>query len=165
MFKKNMKKSFLFLCFWIVVLSSCKTNTNNNSTLNQAVIQDYALIFSQDEKEALTIKIIDYEAVSTNEICVYTIDSLPKNTEAIYHATAIANNLGIGKKEKDNGLLILISKYDRQLAITTGKGTEKIITDYMCKVIIDSTIVPKFKKGEYYIGIDNALDRIVEKWE
>lgn len=160
-----MRKSFLLLCFWIIILSSCKSNTNNNSTFNQAVVQDYALLFSNSEKNSLTQKIINYESSSTNEICVYTIDSLPKNTKAIYHATNIAEHLGVGKKEKDNGLLILISKYDRQLAIATGKGTEKIITDYMCKVIIDSTIVPKFKKGEYYIGIDSALSRIIKKWE
>lgn len=154
--------SFLIIFF---VLFACKTNTNNTTTFNQAVLQDYSLLFSDSEKDSLTQKIINYEASSTNEICIYTIDSLPKNAEAIYHATTIANNLGVGKNKKDNGLLILISKYDRQLAIATGKGTEKTITDYMCKVIIDSTIVPQFKKGEYYIGINNAIDSIIKKWQ
>lgn len=156
-------KSILFLIIFFV-LCACKTNTNNTTTFNQAVVQDYALLFSDSEKNSLTQKIINYEAYSTNEICIYTIDSLPKNTKTIYHATTVANNLGVGKNEKDNGLLILISKYDKQLAIATGKGTEKIITDYMCKVIIDSTIVPEFKKEDYFSGINNAIDSIIKKW-
>jgi uncharacterized protein len=159
-----MKKLSLFLCFWIIIFASCKTNTNNSSTFNEAVVQDYAQIFSDSEKEALTQKIINYELVSTNEICIYTIDSLPKNTKALYHAIKIGEELGVGKKEKDNGLLILISKYDRQIAIATGNGTEKIITDYVNKIIIDSTIVPEFKKGQYFYGIDKALDSIIRKW-
>ncbi len=93
------------------------------------------MLFSNAEKDSLSQKIINYEASSTNEIFVYTIDSLPENTSALDHATNIAEGLGVGKKEKDNGLLILISKYDRQLAIATGKGTEKIITNYMSQVI------------------------------
>ena len=157
-----MKRKFVTYLLAIFVFSSCKTK--HNSELNQEVVQDYALMFSQTEKEALTTKIINYELASTNEICIYTIDSLPKNTKAIYYATNIANNLGVGKKEKDNGLLILISKYDRQLAIATGKSTEKIITDYMCKIIIDSTIVTEFKKGKYFNGINNALDSIIDKY-
>ncbi len=160
-----MKKSFLFLCFWIIIFSSCKTNNHDISKLNQAVVQDYALLFSDSEQDALTKKIIDYEAISTNEICIYTIDSLPKNTNALYHATQIAEGLGIGKKEKDNGLLILVSKLDRNVTIATGKGTEKIITDKVSKMIIDSTMIPEFKIGNYFNGVDNALDRIIEKWE
>lgn len=161
-----MRRLFITYLVLLFTFSSCKTNTNSNSELNQAVVvQDYALVFSQNEKELLSSKIIKYEASSTNEICIYTIDSLPKNTKAIFHATNIANNLGVGKKEKDNGLLILISKYDRQLAIATGYGTEKIITDVVCQSIIDETIIPKFKETEYFIGINNALDSIIGKWD
>jgi len=159
-----MKKIFLFLLFGLIVFSSCKTNTNTLSEISESVVQDNAMFFSNAEKDALTQKIIDYETTSTNEICIYTIDSLPKNTSAVLYATKIGENLGVGKKEKDNGLILLISKYDRQIAIATGTGTEKNITDYTCKIIIDSTIVPKFKKGEYFNGVNNALDSIIQKW-
>ena len=67
----------------VFVLSSCKTNTNNNSRFNQAVVQDHALLFSNSEKDSLSQKNINYEASSTNEIYVYTIGSLPKNTKGL----------------------------------------------------------------------------------
>ncbi|WP_298342262.1 TPM domain-containing protein [uncultured Algibacter sp.] len=158
-----MQKTLLYIT--ILVLVSCKTKTNPNFLKHHAVVQDYAHLFSYAEKDSLSNTIIDYEITSTNEVCIYTIDSLPKNVSVHDYATTLANRLGVGKKEKDNGLLILISKYNRDIAITTGYNTEKHLTDYDCKIIIDSTIVPKFKKGEFYNGINNALNRIIYKWK
>ncbi len=161
-----MKKVISISILFVLVFISCKTKTNDAvKTHNQSVVQDLASMFSPNEKDSLTSKIIDYEASSSNEICVYTLDSLPQNTTAIYYATQIANTLGVGKKDKNNGLLILISKYDRELAISTGYATEKVLTDYKCKVIIDSIIVPKFKNDEFYNGINNALDEIILQWQ
>ncbi|MBP0903213.1 TPM domain-containing protein [Mariniflexile gromovii] len=160
-----MKKTILYILIVSLVIISCKTKTEEFSETNQSVVQDYAQIFSKTETDSLSKKIIDFEQFSTNEICVYTIDSIPNDETALYHATKIAEDLSVGKKEKDNGLLILISKYDRQIAIATGYSTEKIITDYMCKTIIENTIVPQFKNGNYYEGINNALDSIMTKWK
>jgi len=112
----------------------------------------------------LTRKIIDFEEKTTNEIAIITIDSLPNGTSSMYHATQLANKLGVGKKDKNNGLLILISKNDQHIALATGYGTETILTDSICKKIIETTIIPKFKNGYYYKGIDVALDSIFIKW-
>lgn len=161
----NYEKTIQTYLLLFLITFSCKNNTDVPLKTNQAVVQDYTSLFSNTEKSALAQKIIDYESSSTNEICIYTIDSLPKNTKSLYYATEIANKLGVGKKEKDNGLLILISKYDRQINMATGYSTEKIITDRICKSIIDSTIVPKFKDKEYYHGVNNALDSIIKFWK
>ncbi|TXG34705.1 TPM domain-containing protein [Seonamhaeicola maritimus] len=159
-----MKKCLLFISFLTIILS-CKTNSQNHLELSQSVVQDNASFFSKEEVSHLTNKIIDYEATSTNEICIFTLDSLPKNFTALQYATKIGAELEIGKKEKDNGLLILISKYDRQIGIATGNGTEKILTDDYCKQIIDIIIVSEFKNGLYYKGIDKALDSIINDWK
>ncbi|WP_299549345.1 YgcG family protein [Seonamhaeicola sp.] len=159
-----MKKFLLFISLFTLIYS-CKTNSQNTLEFNQKVVQDNALLFSKEEVLSLTNKIIDYEATSTNEICIYTLDSLPKNFTALQYATKVANQFGVGKKEKDNGLLILVSKYDRQISIATGYGTEKILTDDYCKGIIDNIIVPEFKNGLYYQGIDKVLDSIIKDWK
>lgn len=158
-------KKFLLFILLITVISSCKTNSKISLDRNQNVVQDNASIFSKKEALNLTRKIINYEASSTNEICIYSLDSLPKNFTAIKYATKIANELGVGKKEKNNGLLVLISKYDRQLAIATGFGTEKVLTDDYCKGVIDKIIIPEFKNKLYYKGIDTALDSIITNWK
>lgn len=158
-----MKKALLFTIS-VLLLVSCKTKTNTDNVKDQAIVQDYAQLFSESQKDSLLQKIISYEAVSTNEICVYTIDSLPKNTAVHFHATTLANSLGVGKKEKDNGLLILISKYDRDIAIATGYGTEQLISDYNCKNVIDNTMVPHFKAGDFFQGTTNAIDALIILW-
>lgn len=155
---------YFILLFSFLVLISCK-ETINKTDINQSVVQDYSALFSSEEKQKLTKKIINYEKLTTNQICVYTIDSLPKNENALYYATNLANKLGVGTKEKNNGLLILISKFDRKMAIATGFGTEKIITDKIAHSIIEKTIVPKFKDDLYFKGVNTGLDSIILKWQ
>lgn len=145
------------------MLISCKQN-NPKTIVAIDVVQDYSQLFSAEEKQTLSEKIINYEKKTTNQICVYTIDSLPQNTNSLYYATNLAMELGVGTKDKNNGLLLLISKYDRKIAIATGTETEKTITDLIANEIITTTIVPKFKENLYFKGVSNSLDSIIKKW-
>lgn len=73
----------------------------------------------------------------------------------------IAQTWKIGKAEKDNGILIGISKGYRRIRIQNGNGIEKIITDEETKKIIENYFIPEFKKGEYYKGTLNGLREII----
>ncbi len=148
----------------LVFCISCKTKPKQTLKHNQVVVQDYANVFSTVEEDSLTNFILNYEKLTTNEICVMTIDSLPANTKALRHATNIAQNLGIGKADKNNGLLLLIAKSDRQVAFATGYGTELILTDSVCYHLIESTLIPNFKNKLYYNGVRQVLDSIKTKW-
>ncbi|GAA4239678.1 hypothetical protein GCM10022291_34970 [Postechiella marina] len=53
----------------------------------------------------------------------------------------------------------------RKIRISTGHGTEKILTDEICKKIIDQTIIPEFKNGDYYSGIEKGITELIAKWE
>ncbi|WP_052158361.1 TPM domain-containing protein [Lacinutrix jangbogonensis] len=153
----------LILIFSVLVLISCKKETSSTLIYNK-VVQDYSDLFSEAEEQKLSEKIINYEKRSTNQICVYTIDSIPNNEAIQNHAKNLANNLGVGTKEKNNGLLILISRLDRKIAIATGTGTQRIITDSFAKTIIENTILPQFKNSHYFEGISIGLDSIIVKW-
>jgi len=156
----------LLILFLVFVLNfSCKEKPEKRFALNQTVVQDYAMLLSVNERNLLSQKIISYEESTTNEICIFTLDSVSNNKSILYHATMIADSLGVGKRKKNNGLLILISKSDRQTSIATGTGTEKILTDYICKRIIDEAMIPSFKDGQFYKGLDSSLDSIIAKWK
>lgn len=157
-----MKKLCIITCLLLVV--SCNNNTSKTS-ISDAVVQDYNDLFTATEEQKLSEKIINYEKLTTNQICIYTIDSIPNNEKILYHATTLAQKLGVGIKEKDNGLLILISYYDRDMAIATGYGVEKVITDSIAKTIIKQTIVPRFKDSLYFEGVTIGLDSIISKWK
>lgn len=167
-------KKVLYILSLIIFFSSCKLKKEDASSYNyapyneqQSVVYDLSNLFSTKEKDSLTKRIIDYEKATTNEIAIATFDSIPKNTTTLRYATDIAQKWGIGKMDtnNDNGLLILISRFDRQMAIATGLGTENILTDSICNKIIDKTIIPHFKKGNYYEGVNSGLDSIIKTWK
>ncbi|MBC3847346.1 TPM domain-containing protein [Winogradskyella echinorum] len=166
-----MKKSIYFTISLVFLLClNCKDNQSEKlldlpENKLQFVVVDNSKLFSNIENDSLTHKIIKYEELTTNEIAVLTVDSIPTNTTIQYYSTQVANSWGIGKKEKDNGLLITISKYDRKVAISTGLKTEKTISDHECKVIIDSLMIPQFKNRNYYNGVNKALDSLFILWD
>ncbi|HIC32308.1 MAG TPA: TPM domain-containing protein [Flavobacteriaceae bacterium] len=155
---------YLIFVLAFIFCFSCKTKPQQASKHNQAVIQDYANVLSTVEEDSLTNFILNYEKLTTNEICVMTIDSLPENTKALRYATDIAQNLGVGKADKNNGLLLLIAKSDRQVAFATGYSTETVLTDSICYHLIKSTLIPNFKNQMYYQGVRQVLDSVKTKW-
>ena len=155
----------------LIILFGCK-DTNNTSVFsyisentNQSVVYDTSNLFTERERDSLTEKIQKFEKLTTNQAVVLTIDSIPKNESIQYFSTQVAESWGIGTKEKNNGLLITISKFDREIAISTGLGTEKTISGYECKVIIDSLMAPNFKSEKYYEGVNKALDSLFFLWD
>ena len=62
-------------------------------------------------------------------------------------------------------LLIVVFKEHHKVRISTGLGTEKVLTDEICKHIIDEEIIPHFKKEEYFEGIRDAINKSIELWK
>ena len=96
------------------------------------------------------------EQETTVEIAVVTIESLEGESKEMY-AVKLFEQAGIGKKDKDNGLLILVAKQEQEYRFEVGYGLEGIITDSMKVNIGDRIIVPNFKNGEYGKGIYEAM--------
>jgi len=102
------------------------------------------------------------EVATTCEIAVAVINNLEGLTIEDY-ALRLFEKWGIGKKEKDNGILLLVAMDERQLRIEVGYGLEGTITDIEAKEIIDRVIVPVFKAGDYNTGIYNGVAAIANK--
>jgi len=130
-------------------------------------VNDYAGMFSPDERELLAKKLQQYRDTSTNVIVIITQNTLKDaNTGEVYQLEEAAkhyfNNWGIGLKEKNNGVLFFIVRNDRKIRIATGKGIENVLNDNDCQDIIDEIIVPHFKQTNYYSGIDKAVDKVMQ---
>ena len=128
-------------------------------------VNDYEFIFTPEQLEKLTLIIREFEKETTNQIAVVSIDSIGKYTDFDKFAIDLSNYNGVGLKEKDNGLTIVFSKTLRKIRISTGYGTEKILTDEICKKVIDQTIIPEFKHGEYYSGIEKGIMELIARWK
>lgn len=77
----------------------------------------------------------------------------------------VARAWGIGAKDKDNGVLLLVAKNDRKLRIEVGRGLEGDLTDVEANRIIRNVITPQFKKGAYAAGVTQGVESIVAQVE
>ena len=96
------------------------------------------------------------EGATTVGIAVVTVESLEGESKEMY-AVKLFEQAGIGKKDKDNGLLILVAKQERKYRFEVGYGLEGVITDSMKVNIGDRIITPNFKNGEYGKGIYESM--------
>lgn len=125
---------------------------------------DFEGIFSTTEEANLSDLISRLESRTSIEIAIVTVDSnmvrLDKFDEFADH---LLNTWGVGKKEKENGILICISSQYRKIAISRGPGTDKFLTDAIIKYLITKSFVPLYKKHNYYGGTLNGLIALINR--
>ncbi|SFD13260.1 TPM domain-containing protein [Algibacter pectinivorans] len=152
--------SFLMLCF---VLNVAHAQFEIPETPKfQTSVYDYINLLSASEKSSLEQKLIKYSDTTSTQIVVAIINST--NGENISYLGAKWGQkweIG-GSKEKDNGVLILLARNDRKIAISTGYGVEHLLTDAMSKRIIERDIIPYFRQNDYPGGLNRGADAIFE---
>ncbi|MGM0366801.1 MAG: TPM domain-containing protein [Actinomycetota bacterium] len=119
-------------------------------------VNDFANVLDAGTVSKLENFISTTEAETTAEIAVVTLDSLD-GWEIEDYAIQLFSSWQIGKKDKDNGVLLLVAIEDRVLRIEVGYGLEGAITDLESGEIIDDIIVPWFKQDDYPSGIYNGV--------
>jgi uncharacterized protein len=125
---------------------------------------DFEHIFTEDQILVLDSIISKFEKETTKEIAIVTIDSSWTTKENFDSLTlAIGRNWGVGKKDKNNGILIGISTGLRKIRIQNGYGIETILSDAETKKIIDDIIIPEFKNGNYFEGTKKGLLALMQK--
>jgi uncharacterized protein len=127
----------------------------------QTSFYDYIGLLNKSGARFLEEKLIQYSDSTTIQIVIIIIEST-KGENINKLAKDWGNKWGIGQKEKDNGIVLLMAKGDRKVAISTGKGIEKRLTNAIAKRVIESRITPEFKKGKYYKGLNRGVDAIIE---
>jgi uncharacterized protein len=158
-------KSKLFIALLIVlpVVMSC-----HSTKTQKEFVFDKAKVLDSMQFQKLNDLYIRHEKLTTNELALLTTNSFaPVNTIEEY-AHERFNTLGLGKKDIDNGILIVFSPEMRQVRIATGYGTERVLTDSIAKRIIDSVMIPQFRRVNYFEGLWDgslAITRFLEKPE
>ncbi|MBI4481894.1 MAG: TPM domain-containing protein [Acidobacteria bacterium] len=152
-------KGFLRFCSLVVLFS--RVGLCQEVPRLAARVNDYAGLLTDAEKQALEGKLADLERTDSTQVVVLTVPSL--GGEAIEsYSMRVAEAWKIGQKQYDNGVILLVSREDRQLRIEVGYGLEGKLTDALSKRIIDTEIVPRFRANDFYGGIGAGVDSIVE---
>jgi len=128
----------------------------------QTSVYDYAKVLSPDEKNQLEEKLIRYSDSTTTQIVVITIESL-KGEDIGILTPKWGQTWGIGGSEKnDNGVIILLAKEERKIWISAGYGLEDRLTAGIGGEITRNIIIPEFKAGSFYRGLDKGADAIFD---
>lgn len=117
--------------------------------------------FISDDKEALINNLLDQlEEKTTVEFAVITIPSLNDLTIEQY-AVKLGNELGIGKADQDNGILLLASKTDNKVRLEIGRGLQGFLTDSVSGRILDKYFVPYRDNGNYDDACFNTVNAVI----
>ena len=112
------------------------------------------------EVEALEQKLSAYNDSTSSQIAVVTVSSLDGDEIADY-AQKLYESWGIGRKGKNNGILVLVAQQEHAARIQTGYGLEGAVPDALAKRIISNVLVPAFRQNQFYAGLDRATDQLI----
>jgi uncharacterized protein len=101
-----------------------------------------------------------FEQKKGSQVSVLIVPTTQPETIEQY-SIRVAEQWKLGRKGVDDGVLLLIAKNDRTLRIEVGYGLEGVLPDALCNRIIDEHIVPRFRAGDFYGGIQAGVARLV----
>ena len=129
------------------------------------LVNDYTSTLSASEINTLEHKLVAYNDSTSTQFLVLLVDDLQGYSIEQY-ATEIGHSWGVGQQGKNNGAVILVKpkKGDEsgKVNINTGYGIEEYVTDATAKLIIEREMIPAFKENDYYTGIDNAVNVMMD---
>lgn len=117
-------------------------------------------VLSHETVEKLNSMIAQVWRQTGAEVAVVAVDAIDPTMTPEEFATALFEKWGIGKSDKDNGLLLLISRDDHAVQIRTGYGMEGVVPDIIAGRIIRDDMIPRFREGDFDGGTEAAVSRL-----
>ena len=119
-------------------------------------VVDNAVLLAPAEKNALGAELRRFSQATGNQIVVLTVESL-EGEDAAGYANKVARAWGVGQKDKNNGVLILVAKREARVRFEVGRGVEDKLTDVVGKRIQREVTVPLFRAGRYGQGLAESV--------
>ena len=156
-----MKSRFVLLFLFLISLTVGAQSKDFPAKPNPPrLVNDFVGMLSAAEVSELEQKVNRFNDSTSIEISIVIISNLGDYDISDY-AFQLGEQWGIGKKAKNNGVLLLIAKENRKAFIATGYGMEGVLPDMRCKRIIESELIPQFKQSNYFNGINFTIDAIM----
>ena len=158
------KLLYIFTLLLINIVAFSQESFDPESLLKQKptqLVNDFTGTLTLDQRQALENKLVAFDDSTSTQIAVVIIPSLNGRDIADYNIE-LSRAWGVGGKESNNGIVLLIAKNDRKLNIATGYGVEGALPDITAKHIIDDIIRPNFKGDDYYRGINEGTSAIIQ---
>lgn len=125
-----------------------------------ARVTDQTGTLTREQQAGLERMLQEFEARKGTQIAVLMVASTkPEPIEQ--YALRVGEQWKIGRKKVDDGAILVVAKDDRALRIEIGYGLEGVLNDATASRIIREVIVPRFREGDFYGGINAGLDRMM----
>lgn len=158
-----MKDLLVLLCATVVALSSSAPAAQ---TPLPAPPKDYVLdeagILDPSQKTLLSVELAQFERQTSDQIWVCILPGVPEDYAMEDFTQRTAEAWGVGRKEKDNGIVLFVFPNSRQLRIEVGYGLEGAVPDALANNIINQVIVPSFRAGDMAGGVINGVTALME---
>ena len=147
-----MKALYYLIFLFSLPFFSCN---NQKKTLRVLDQENILTIYEVNKLDSLYN---NHERITSNEIALFVSPDYVPDSTILAYATRMGNKFGVGKRSTDNGVVILVCPRQRQVAIATGLGTEKVLTNEIAKRIIDESMIPRFSEGKFFEAVwDGSL--------
>ncbi|WP_395698330.1 TPM domain-containing protein [Methylocella sp.] len=123
-------------------------------------VVDAANVIPADAKAAIAAKLAALEAKTGAQLVVATVPSL-EGDEIEPYANALFRAWGLGSKDKNNGVLLLVAPKEKRVRVEVGYGLEGTLTDALSRIVIANAMAPRFKAGDFGGGIARGVDDLV----
>ena len=125
-----------------------------------ARVTDLTGTLTREQQAGLERMLQEFEARKGSQLAVLMVPTTAPETIEQY-ALRVAEQWKIGRKKVDDGAILVVAKNDRALRIEVGYGLEGVLNDATASRIIREIIVPRFREGDFYGGINAGLDRMM----
>lgn len=123
-------------------------------------ITDATDTLTSEQRSALEQTLQAFEAKKGSQIAVLIVPTTqPESIEQ--YSLRVVEQWKLGRKRVDDGVLLIVAKNDRTVRIEVGYGLEGSLNDVTSNRIINETIVPRFRQGDFYGGVTAGVDRII----
>lgn len=156
-------KTIIFLVF-VLFCSIGRSQDIPEPMSPPRLVNDFAGIFNESQLRHLEQKLVQFDDSSSSQIVVITVKSLNGLTKEVF-ADQVGEKWGVGQKGKNNGVVVLVKpKYpgeNGEARISVGYGLESVIPDAIARRIVGNDMLPYFKAGDYFSGIDKATTTLI----
>jgi uncharacterized protein len=161
-----MKRLFLLIIIFSSICASAQIDKVIPAVPNPPkLVNDYTNLLTKEQADYLESKLVAYDDSTSNQFVIVIVEDL-RSYDANEYATALGRKWGVGGKQFNNGVVILIAtgggEGNRDAYIAPGYGLEGAIPDITAKTILENELIPNLKNGEYYRGLDETVDALIK---
>lgn len=145
-----------------VAAPDLRTQFRNNPPKPDNWVADFDSVFTTEEEQKLNTLIEDFEKETSMEIVILTLDTPRVANDSFYNLVyELSNKWGVGKKEKNNGMVIAICKGYGKFRIATGTETEKMLPNPEAEEIMNTVFFPLLREGKFFEAFHTGTKKVI----